>query len=161
MNDREREDRARGAERKWIMAVRRFLKKVETSKTVYHIVHLLSRRPCPIASGHALEGVRCNGTQRLVTAMRVKRELVQYKNSLLEDARLLTIAAHQASEEIDALTNEWDINWDECRDCKGRGGYWENNETGKRVYEDDARQGYRWTWRDCEKCNGRGMCEGF
>jgi hypothetical protein len=93
--------------------------------------------------------------------MRVKRELEQYRNELLEDARLLSIAAHQASEEIDALTNEWDINWDECSECKGRCGYWENNETGERVYEDDARQGYKWTWRDCDKCEGRGMCAGF
>ena len=156
------EDRARGMERKWIMAVRRWFKKFDASKNVYSICHILGISPCPISAGHALEGVRCNGHQRLVTAMRVKHELVQFREELIKNAERLHIAAEEANEEITALENEWDINWDKCKACKGRCGFWEHRETGKIDYKDSPRsQGWKWDWRDCEKCNGRGLCEAF
>ena len=92
--------------------------------------------------GHALEGVRTNGTQRLTTVNDILRHLTTWRKQLdchVKEIRALRDKVRKI--EIAAL-DRFEKDFRLCPTCKGKQG---NGESG------------RFTWVDCETCDGRGL----
>lgn len=118
-------------------------------------VHSFKRRDnlhWGITEGHALEGVRCNGTQDTTTLADI----------ILGSRRILDVIPKRKREAVKCfdklkkiLTEIIDLSKDFiiCPQCKG--------EKGKQISLANipGYVSYASKWEDCNKCNGRGILE--
>lgn len=151
---------ARGAERKWIVEVRRrLLKRIRDSKAgdPLYVLGLLEldHSDLIISAGHALEGVRTNGHQQLTAGATVLRDLHKFSNNV-NWHRLQLIAADGVVAELRReLAMEFDEQFEVCKACEGEGGRKITRAEaygGKSAWDKQAL-----TWVDCDECHGRGM----
>ncbi len=99
-----------------------------------------------IASYHAVQGVRCNGIEKLVGLMDCSREMDDYireaQQQLVRSRCILKIALRQRL----LLRGKFDKHFRICPKCKGKQG------TGRCDCPDDR-------WEDCYKCDGLGYVD--
>ena len=96
--------------------------------------------------GHVIDGVRCNGHERVSSLLRVIKEMESYEQNLK-----IHIEGHRKAllltEEIRELLTAFKV----CPECKGEQGSWDGISD---TYS--CRLGH---WVDCTNCDGRGILD--
>ena len=96
--------------------------------------------------GHALEGVRCNGRQRMTTIIDAWNALKEARVDLdihISDLRQEERELSQLSKKLVPEMRTLHL----CPDCKGAKGIKVKRTNGGRIT----------LWDDCDSCNGRGV----
>lgn len=129
-------DPPKGAEKKIIKRLNVLSRKVDRLKRDppwYSIV----------TPGHALEGVRTNGTQKLNGLPVCLSELEEFVRELRQFQKKWNSILKAAENELQVVKREVIKHLKACPKCKGKQGY---GQCGSNINR----------WRDCEHCEGRG-----
>lgn len=96
-----------------------------------------------ISLDHAINGVRSNGFQAVVTVLDVKRQLIEHRDgSLKVQLRELQRSMRLVDKSLSILEGV-----KTCPSCKGK----------KCTLETLKEKAHRDNWEDCRKCQGRGF----
>lgn len=112
-----------------------------------------------ISVGHALEGVRCNGTERLTTVIDCIDSLEEHSKDMIEHVKAVAARKIEIDAALKKLKDELvKRGLKPCPKCRGPYDSWYDgcHTKGQKV-KTGASSGPMYRWEDCDKCNGRGL----
>ncbi|MDA2936821.1 hypothetical protein MYX75_00975 [Acidobacteria bacterium AH-259-A15] len=97
-----------------------------------------------ITVDHALEGVRVNGHEQLVSACLAFTEMEGYEREKNKEADKAEALYQFIAKGMEGIREIMEKSFEICGECKGEG--------GKKTWNDQI----GWQWDDCERCEGHG-----
>ncbi len=117
------------------------VKKVDKLLEQYRKIDHFDSSPT-VFIGHVIDGVRCNGKERVNSLLDVIKKMAVYEQDLKCD-----IEGHKKALTLTKQIRKAMLGFKVCPKCKGEKGFFP-----PKVKNEEYR-----AWEDCLKCNGRGI----